>query len=79
MEIRESDDKRLYIDFHYCPLVNAWLRLGLTKEDISELCDIAMDGDRGIISTYPKFTFELGKTIADGDDFCEIRINKLEK
>ena len=76
MEILENDDKNLSIDFHYCPLVKAWQKLGLPEEDMPELCDIAMDGDRGIISTYPGFSFELGDTIAKGDDVCQIRIKK---
>ena len=76
MEIKENDGKKLSIDFHYCPLVAAWQKLGLPESEMPELCDIAMDGDRGIISTFPKFSFELGKTIAKGDDVCEIRIAK---
>ena len=76
MEILEKSDKNLNIDFHYCPLVTAWKKLGIPDEDMAALCDIAMDGDRGIIDTYDKFTFELGKTIAAGDDVCEIRIAK---
>ena len=78
MEILEQSDERLSIDFHYCPLVAAWQKLGLPEEALPELCDIAMDGDRGIISTYPKFRFELGKTIAKGDDVCEIPISKQD-
>ncbi len=76
MEIKENDGKHLYIDFHYCPLVAAWQKLGLPESEMPELCDIAMDGDRGIISTFPKFSFELGETIAKGDDVCQIRIEK---
>ena len=78
MEVLENNAEHLHIDFHYCPLVAAWKKLGLPEEDMPELCDIAMDGDRGIISTYPDFTFELGKTIAKGDDVCQIRINKVK-
>ena len=78
MEILESSDKKLSIDFHYCPLVAAWQKLGLPEEDMPALCDIAMDGDRGIISTYPKFSFELGETIAKGDNVCQIRITKQD-
>lgn len=76
MELVENDEKNLSIDFHYCPLVAAWQKLGLPEDKLPELCDIAMDGDHGIVSTYPKFSFELGKTIAKGDDVCEIRIKK---
>lgn len=79
MEFKERNDEHLYIDFHYCPLVAAWLKLGLPESDIPELCEIAMDGDRGIISTFPDFRFKLGKTIAKGDNVCEIRIDKVKK
>ena len=76
MELLENDEKNLSIDFHYCPLGAAWQKLGLPEDQMPELCDIAMDGDRGIISTYPKFSFELGKTIAKRDDVSQIRIKK---
>ena len=79
MEILDNDDEKLSIDVHYCPLVAGWLKAGLKEEDLPELCDIAMDGDRGIIDTYPEFNFELGKTIAKGDDVCQIRITKGPK
>ena len=79
MEIKEASDTNLSIDFHYCPLVAAWQKLGLPESELPELCDIAMDGDRGIIDTFPEFEFELGKTIAKGDDVCEIRIKKISK
>lgn len=78
MELVENNDEHLYIDFHYCPLVEAWQKLGLPEEDLPELCDIAMDGDRGIISTFDSFSFELGDTIAKGDDVCQIRIKKVK-
>lgn len=78
MELVENNAEHLYIDFHYCPLVAAWQKLGLPEEDLPELCDIAMDGDRGIISTFDSFSFELGDTIAKGDDVCQIRIKKVK-
>lgn len=76
MDIIENNGEKLSIDFHYCPLVAAWIKLGLPESEMPELCDIAMDGDRGIIDKFPNFSFELGKTIAKGDDVCEIRITK---
>lgn len=75
MDVKTTPDK-LAIDFHYCPLVTAWKKLGATDEQCKELCDIAMDGDRGIVSKYDGFEFELGKTIAKGDDVCEILVLK---
>ena len=39
---------------------------------------MAMDGDRGIISAFPKFKFELGDTIAKGGKGCMITITKTK-
>ncbi len=71
-------DTEFSIDFHYCPLVAAWEKLGIDVEKFPALCDAAMDGDRGIINEYDAFEFELGKTIAKGDDICEVRIRKIK-
>ena len=76
MEKKAADDNRFYLDFHYCPLVAAWQKLGCSPEDIAHLCDVAMDGDRGIASRFPDFEFTLGKTIAKGDPVCEIRFDR---
>jgi hypothetical protein len=76
MEILENTRDKLAIDFHYCPLVTAWQKLGLDQEEIALLCDIAMDGDRGIISTFDGYRFNLEGVIAKGDSVCKIRIEK---
>lgn len=77
MDVHKSPE-HLDVDFHYCPLVAAWQKLGLPEEELPLLCDMAMDGDRGIVSDYDSFEFHLGKTIAKGDDVCEIRIKKVK-
>lgn len=71
--------EEMNIEFHYCPLVNAWKKLTDDPEKIAMLCDIAMDGDRGIASTFPDFEFNLGKTIAKGDPVCEVCFKKKKK
>lgn len=78
MDVFQSTDDELYINFHYCPLVAAWMKCGLPVEDLPELCQIAMDGDRGIVKANADhdYRFHLGETIANGDDFCKIRITK---
>jgi len=50
MKILACTDDQLDIDFHYCPLVAAWQSHGVTDEQIAKLCDISMQGDRGIAS-----------------------------
>ncbi len=72
MKILRCTDDHLDIDFHYCPLVKAWQKQGCSDEDISMFCDIAMCGDRGIAESYG-CELDLPKTIARGDDVCEIR------
>ena len=78
MDVFQSTDDELYINFHYCPLVAAWMKCGLPLSDLPELCQIAMDGDRGIIdaNVMHGYKFYLGETIANGDGFCKIRITK---
>lgn len=78
MDTTLTEDE-FHIEFHYCPLVAAWKKLTNDEEEIATLCDIAMDGDRGIASTFPEFEFELGKTIAKGDSICEVCFRKVKK
>lgn len=75
MKIKECDADKLSIDFHYCPLVKAWQKMGLDDETIARLCDTAMCGDRGIAKAFGG-EMNLGKVIAKGDDICEIRFSK---
>jgi hypothetical protein len=72
MEVKKSTDDELEIHFHYCPLVVAWQKLGCGDEAISLLCDIAMDGDRGIVSNFDTIDFTLGETIAQGHPVCKL-------
>ena len=72
MKIIENTDDKLSIDFHYCPLVKAWQEMGYSDERISELCQCAMCGDRGIIAQFGG-KLNLEQTIADGADYCKIR------
>jgi len=76
METVTSDESRLEIDFHFCPYVEQWIKMGYSPEDIELLCDIAMDGDRAIGDCFPKIEFMLGKTIAQGYPVCQIRFIK---
>ncbi len=79
MELIKVDDEAYHLDFHYCPLVSAWQKLGATQEEIEQLCDIAMDGDRGVADQFPEFEFSLGDTIAEGKPVCQIRFDKRSK
>lgn len=75
MDVVESTDETLFLDFHYCPLVKAWQKAGCSDEEIAELCDIAMCGDHNIGRCYDS-KLELPKCIAKGDDVCALRYMK---
>ena len=75
MKFSKLDDDFFNVDFHYCPLVNAWKKQGCSDEDIEKLCDWAMEGDRGIADVFG-CKLELNKTIAKGDGVCEIRFSR---
>lgn len=79
MEVREASADRFVVEFNYCPLVSAWTKLTDDEKEIAQLCDIAMDGDRGIVSTFPGFNLDLEKTIASGDDVCRLVITADNK
>lgn len=75
MKIIKSTDKILEIDFGYCPLICAWQKLGCTDKDIKRLCDISMEGDRGIAKAFGG-RLDLGETIANGAKRCQVRFIK---
>jgi hypothetical protein len=71
MKVRKSTADELTVDFHYCPLVNAWKKLGASDEEIGRLCDIAMRGDAGIAESFGAH-LELGEVIAKGGRICRV-------
>lgn len=75
MEVQEPTDDAVHIDFHYCALVNAWQKLGFDNETCEKLCDIAMDGDRGIAESMG-MTLDLTDTIAKGCAACKLCFHK---
>lgn len=70
-EVVEETPARSEIRFHYCPLVQAWKRLGATSEELGLLCDIAMQGDLGMVSNAP-FKLRIAASIAKGDACCRL-------
>ena len=75
MKIKDVTDERLSIDFHYCPLVKGWQKMGCSDEEIALLCDTAMCGDHGIGACYNAI-LELPQCIAKGDPICALRYKK---
>lgn len=75
IEVVEVDKTHLKAEFHYCALVAAWQKLGLSREKIELFCDIAMDGDRGIAEAMG-LKFDLGDTISHGCATCKLHFHK---
>ena len=74
-----QNPEKLEMHFHHCPLVEGWRQVTDDEEFIAELCDIAMDGDRGIFSNIPDSEFILESTIAAGAPVCKLIVQKLKK
>ena len=75
MENIKTSDNELTVEFNYCPLLTAWRKLGFSEERNAKLCDITMDGDRGIAEELG-FKLELTDTIASGCGTCKLRFKK---
>lgn len=75
MDVCGVDSDNLKLEFHFCALVNAWRKLGLDDKKISLLCDIAMEGDRGIAESMG-LTLDLTDTIAKGCATCKLHFHK---
>ena len=75
MDSINADKDNLNVDFHYCALVSAWQKLGFDDKTCALLCDMAMDGDRGIAEAMG-ITLELNETIAQGCPSCKLRFHK---
>ena len=75
----ELTEEKMVVESTYCPLVEMWLKLTDDVELINQLCDIAMDGDRGIMNCFPQFEFKLINTIPAGDGKCRVELYKTEK
>jgi hypothetical protein len=73
----EKDIDRLTIEFGYCPLVNAWKKLGCTDEEIALLCDIAMEGDRGIAQVC-NYDLNIASKIAENAPLCRLEFKRGE-
>ncbi len=76
-QVAEETPARSEIRFHYCPLVAAWRRLGATPDELALLCDIAMQGDFGMVSASP-FTLRIAASLAKGDPCCRLVLEAKE-
>ena len=73
--LRDKEKDTLEVEFHYCPLLKAWQKMGYDDEKLAKLCDIAMDGDRGIAAGLG-CTIDITDTLAKGCPTCKIAYHK---
>ena len=75
MDVVACDRDNLKIEFHYCPLLHAWEKMGVSDSEGALLCDMAMDGDRHIAKAMG-ITLDLTDTIANGCEVCKLHFHK---
>jgi hypothetical protein len=67
----DTEDEAV-VTLHYCALLAAWQKMGLSDEECALMCDIAMEGDRGIAEGVG-LDFDLEGSLADGCECCTLR------
>jgi len=76
VNVVKNEKDSLEFEFNCCALVESWKKLGVDEDTRRILCDIAMEGDRGIAETFG-LKFELGDVIAAGCKTCRLRFSKV--
>lgn len=71
VDVVESGHDKVDLEYHFCPLVQAWQAAGVSDEEIAQLCDSAMVGD-SITAETMGFNLDIQKTIARGDCVCKM-------
>ena len=79
MEVVKKTEDMFLIHFNYCPYVEEWTKQGYCDDELAELCDITMEGDKAIGDCFPNLRFTLGKTIAQGHCVCELLFEKIKE
>ena len=71
------DEEKAVVSFGYCPMCSIWQKLTDDQDLIANLCDIAMEVDRGLLSTYEHMELVLdGGRISAGHDHCDFCVKK---
>jgi hypothetical protein len=78
VEVVEEGHDKVDLEYHYCPLVQAWQGMGLSDEEIAGLCDSAMVGDL-ITAEEMGYDLDIQKTIARGDGVCKLVYTKKKQ
>jgi hypothetical protein len=71
----EGNEEYARVEMKNCPLVDMWKEMGLSKEEISTMCDIAHMVDFGKTESAG-FKLKFSSRIADSEDCCILEIKK---
>lgn len=78
MEFETCTEDELKVNFHYCPLVEAWQKIGYDEATCAKLCDMAMDGDRAI-AEGAGLKLDIPEKISEGGSCCRLHFHKVDK
>ena len=62
------------LKFYACPFLEVFEKLGLSKDEQWELCQIANCGDFGMASLFPHLQMEFPEYLSRGDSCCHMRV-----
>jgi len=74
-KVVSQSSEQLSLEYHGCPLLDTWKKLGLDDETCRMLCGITMNQDTGIAETLG-LKFDLHETLADGGECCKCAYHK---
>jgi hypothetical protein len=74
-KVVRCDEEGLDIEFYYCPLKNAWQKMGLSDEECAKACEIAGIIDYGTFEGAG-FDFEMTALPEGSKDCCKLKIRK---
>jgi hypothetical protein len=66
---------RTVTEVELCPLIEAWKKMGKSKDEMKTLCDIAMYLDEGMSKEYP-IKIDTETRIGWGDNCCRFIFEK---
>lgn len=66
-----KNDEYCEMRMHYCPLLEEWKEMGLSKEKQDLLCDIAMELDRNRAAEHD-IPCDIVERLGKGDSFCRV-------
>ncbi|MGB9868016.1 MAG: L-2-amino-thiazoline-4-carboxylic acid hydrolase [Bacillota bacterium] len=76
MDPVKLEEEESVIRFNYCPLVEAWRKLGCSPQEVAQLCKLARYGDYAMVGCFLHLSLEFKALIAEGQNYCEIVIRR---